>query len=89
MRRHWTFKHKRRPGRPRIGRDAEQLLLRIARENHHWGYTKIAGEVAKLGFTTIGRSTEERTFKRHGLALRPHHNGLSWADFLGHYGQFL
>ena len=89
VRRHWTFKHKRRPGRPRIDREAEQLVLRIARENRHWGYTKIAGEVRKLGFTTIGRSTVERILKRHGLAPRPHHNGLSWVDFLGHCGQFI
>lgn len=74
---------------PRIDCEAEQLILRIARENHHWGYTKIAGEARKLGFPTIGRSTVERILKRHGLAPRPHHNGLSWADFLGHYGQFI
>ncbi len=42
---HWTFKQKRRPGRPRINCEAEQLVLRIAGENPHWGYTEIAGEV--------------------------------------------
>jgi len=89
VRRHWTFRHRRRPGRPRISHDAEQLVLRIARENRHWGYTKIAGEVRKLGFTAIGRSTVERILKRHGLTPRPHHDGLTWADFLGHYGQFI
>ena len=68
VRRHWTFKHKRRPGRPQIDREAEQLVLQIARENRHWGYTKIAGEVRKLGFATVGRSTVERILKRHGLA---------------------
>ena len=89
MRRHWTFKPKRRPGRPRIGRDAEQLLLRIARENRHWGYTKIAGEVRKLGSTTIGRSTVERILEGHGLGPRPCYNGLSWADSLRPYGEFI
>jgi len=87
VRGHWTFKH--RPGRPRIGRDAEQLVLRIDRENRNWGYTKIAGEVRKLGFASIGRSTVQRILKRHGLAPRPYHNGLTWADFFGHYGQFV
>jgi len=75
--------------RPRIDREAEQLVLQIDRGNGYWGYTKIAGEVRKLGLTSIGRSTVERILKRHGLAPRPHHNGLSWADFLGHYGQFI
>ena len=89
LRRHWTFKHRRRPARPRIGRNAEKLILQIAGENPHWGYTKIAGEVRKLGYSTIGRSTVERILKRHGLAPRPHHNGLTWADFLGHYGPFV
>jgi putative transposase len=31
----------------------------------------------------------ERILKRHGLAPRPDHGGLSWAGFLGHYGQFI
>jgi len=88
VRRHWTSKQKRRPGRPRLDREAEQLVLQIAHENGHWGYTKIAGEVRKLGFATIGRSTVARILKRYGLAPRPH-RGPSWADFLGHYSQFI
>jgi len=89
VRRHWTFKQKRKPGRPPINPEAEQLVLQIARENPRWGYTKIAGEVRRLGYPTIGRSTVGRILKRHGLVPRPHHGGLSWADFLGHYGQFI
>jgi putative transposase len=89
VRRHWTFRQRRKPGRPRVGRAAERLVVQIARDNRHWGYTKIAGEVRKLGFPTIGRSTVERIPKRHGLAPRPHHGGLTWADFLGHYGEFI
>jgi len=89
VRRHWTFEQKRKPGRPPIDPEAEQLIVQIARENLRWGYTKIAGEVRKFGFTTIGRSTVERILKRHGLAPRPHHGGLSWAELLGHYGQFI
>jgi transposase InsO family protein len=89
VRRHWTFKQKRRPGRPRVDSEVEELVVLIARENLRWGYTKIAGEVRKLGYPAIGRSTVERIMKRHGLAPRPQHGGLSWADFLGHYGQFI
>ena len=89
VRRHWTFEQKRRPGRPRVDSEVEELVVRIARENLRWGHTKIAGEVRKLGYPTIGRSTVERILKRHGLAPRPQHGGLSWADFLGHYGQFI
>ena len=89
VRRHWTFKQKRKPGRPRVDREVEELVLQIARENLRWGYTKIAGEVRKLGYPTIGRSTVERILKRHGLAPRPQRAGLSWAEFLGQYGRFI
>ena len=30
VRRHWTFRQKRRPGRPRASDEAEQLVVRIA-----------------------------------------------------------
>jgi heme exporter protein D len=89
VRRHWTFRHRRRPGRPRVAAEAEKLVLGIARENPGWGYTKIADEVRKLGFTSIGRTTVERILRRNGLVPRPDHVGLSWGDFLGHYGQFI
>jgi len=89
VRRHWTFRCKRKPGRPRIDPEAEHLVLRLARQNPHWGYTKIAGEVRKLGFTGLGRSTVARILKRHGLFPPAQRGGLSWHDFLGHYGQFI
>ncbi len=89
VRRHWTFRPKRKPGRPRADPEAEWLVLRIARENIDWGYTRIAGEVRKLGFAGLGRSTVERILRRNGLVPRPGHGGLSWADFLGHYGDFI
>ena len=30
VRRHWTYRQKKRPGRPRVNDEAEQLVLRIA-----------------------------------------------------------
>jgi transposase InsO family protein len=89
VRHHWTFQPKRRPGGPRTAPQAEQLVLRLARENTGWGCGKIAGEMRKLGFVRFGRSTVQRILERHGLWPRPRRGGLSWHDFLGHYSQFI
>jgi hypothetical protein len=49
VRRTWTFRQQRTPGRPPTGAELEALILRMARENPRWGYHRIAGELAKLG----------------------------------------
>src|SRR5437773_727912 len=38
------------PGRPRIKREVEQLIVRMASENRDWGYDRIAGALANLGY---------------------------------------
>jgi putative transposase len=89
--RRWALLSRRKPGRPRsIALEMEQLVLRLARENPRWGYTKIAGEMRKLGFPRFGRSTAARILKRHGLTpVRRHRGGLGWFDFFAHYGRFI
>src|SRR5215472_8383524 len=37
VRRHWTFRQKRRPGRPPLAERVQEWVLRLARENPHWG----------------------------------------------------
>jgi putative transposase len=37
-------KARRSPGRPRIKREIEQLIVRMARENRDWGYDRIVPE---------------------------------------------
>ena len=57
---------RRDPGRPRISREVEQLILRIARENLSWGYDRIAGALANLGHE-VSDQTVGNVLRRHGL----------------------
>jgi hypothetical protein len=39
---------RRSPGRPRINREVEELIVRMAEENRSWGYDRIVGALAEL-----------------------------------------
>lgn len=49
LRRRWAAKS-RPKGRPAARRNIKALVLRLAKENEAWGYRRIAGELAGLGF---------------------------------------
>jgi putative transposase len=72
-----TPKH---PGRSKIGKDAEELILRMARENT-WGYRRIAGELRKLGYN-VSHGCVRDVLKRNRLNPSPHHNKLTWKKFI-------
>ncbi len=57
---------KRRPGRPRVMNAIRVLAARMALENEWWGYTRIVGELTKLGHT-VSRSTVRRILKEQGI----------------------
>ncbi len=50
----------RRPGRPRAMEAIRTLTAQMALENERWGYTRIVGELTKLGHT-VSRSTRRRS----------------------------
>jgi len=82
VRRRWgLFARRRRPGRPAVSPECRQLVLRFARENPRWGYLRLQGELAKLGYR-VSASTIRSIVKRLGDGPAPW-RGLSWRDFLG------
>jgi hypothetical protein len=77
----------RRAGRPRIPVDIEQLVLRMARDNPRWGYTRIRGALRNLGHE-IGCNTIKRFLSENGIQPTPlRRKGMSWETFLkSHWG---
>ena len=80
------FRQEKRTGRPPVAAELEELIVRLATENPRWGYSKIQGELIKLGYT-ISRSTVRNVLKRRHIPTSPQRKkqGSSWRSFLGHY----
>ena len=75
-------KGRRVAGRPRIKREVEQLIVRMASENGDWGYDRIVGALAKLGFA-ISDQTVGNVLQRHGLRPAPERkHTTTWATFI-------
>jgi Homeodomain-like domain len=56
----------RSPGRPRIKREVEQLIVRMAEENRDWGYDRIAGALVNLGYQVCDQ-TVGNVLQRHAV----------------------
>ena len=76
----WTTTHA-RPGRPAIPAGVHALVLRLANENPTWGYRRVHGELARIGYQ-IGASTVWTILHRAGINPSPRRAGPSWAQFL-------
>jgi putative transposase len=75
-------KHRQYPGRPKIGRELEALVIRMARENTGWGYDRIVGAMANLGHR-LSDQTVGNILRRHGIAPAPKRSRTtSWTDFI-------
>ncbi|MDQ6944699.1 MAG: helix-turn-helix domain-containing protein [Actinomycetota bacterium] len=54
VRRKWAlFARRRRPGRPSVFQECREVVLRLAAENPRWGYQRLRGELAKLGYRVL------------------------------------
>lgn len=70
------------PGRPRISREVEDLIVRFARDNRTWGYDRIAGALANIGHD-VSYQTVGNVLQRHGIppALKRSQT-TNWKDFI-------
>src|SRR6201982_3537162 len=70
------------PGRPMIDPEVEALIVRMAKENRSWGYDRIVGALANLGFT-VSDQTVGNVLKRHGLPPAPERKTTTtWKEFI-------
>ena len=73
---------RRGPGRPRINREVEQLIIDMASENRDWGYDRIAGAFGQPGVRDF-RSDGWQCLRRHGLPPAPERRRTTtWAAFI-------
>jgi putative transposase len=78
----WSFADRRGVGRPGIMRHIATLIVRMARENPSWGYTRIQGALANVNHK-VGRGTIANVLKRNGIEPSPERSQrTSWSTFL-------
>jgi len=69
-------------GRPKIAVELEALIVRMAQENRAWGYDRIVGALANLGYT-VSDQTVGNILKRHGLPPAPERKKTTtWKEFI-------
>jgi putative transposase len=94
MARRWTYSH-RTPGRPPLARSLRELILQLARENPHWGYKRIVGEIKGLGIAVSATSVRKVLLEaglqpapgpgrpgERAAQRRPQRTHSSWRAFL-------
>jgi putative transposase len=84
VRRNWTFKRKGNPGRLCTSSELEALIVRLEKENTHWGYDKIQGDLLKLGHN-LSATSVQNVLKRHRITPASERSTGTWRSFLGYY----
>jgi transposase len=68
-------------GRPRVEKDVEDLVVEMAKANRSWGYDRLAGALAALGYA-ISDQTVGNILKRRGLPPAPERQKTrTWREF--------
>ena len=75
-------KARRTQGRPRIDEEMESLVVRMAKENPSWGYDRIVGAMANLGYK-LSDQTVGNILVRHDVPPAPKRkHTTNWKDFI-------
>ena len=75
-------KHRSYPGRPPIEPKLEALIVQMAKQNSGWGYDRIVGALANLGYA-VSDQTVGNVLKRHGIAPAPQRSrSTTWKEFI-------
>jgi transposase len=78
--RRWTYPHA-TPGRPPLEPGLRAIILQLARENPHWGYRRIVGELKGAGIN-VSTTSVRKVLLEAGLLPAPGRARSSWRAFL-------
>jgi putative transposase len=77
--RKWTYSNQ--PGRPGTSQEIRDLVLRLAWENPAWGYRRVHGELARLGYQ-VSEATVRPILRTRRRRPAPRNVDTSWRAFL-------
>lgn len=81
--------HRKYPGRPKIDSEIEKLILEFARDNPDWGYDRIVGALANIGYT-VSDQTVGNILQKSGIPPVPKRKpNVSWQHFIVSHKQVL
>jgi len=67
---------------PTVDKDVEELIVRMAEENRSWGYDRIVGALANLGYE-VSDQTVGNVLRRHDMPPAPQRkHTTTWAEFI-------
>lgn len=75
-------------GRPPTRRDLKKLVLETAK-TPGWGYTRILGELRKIGIISVSRSIVRSILRGHGIEPAPDRAELVWDKILRRHASTL
>jgi putative transposase len=80
VRRCWTYSTTPK-GRPPIAEDVQAIIVRLGLENPRWGYQRIQGELARLGWR-VSASAIRGVLAARGIKPAPRRSSTTWRAFL-------